>query len=199
MSGPENRRRLVLPGDRLCVIEEFLPKSGTRVLPTGDVISTTIGQPEYNHKKHEVSVKSVKNIEKLKIGDIVLCEVQDAQEKLAGCLILAKNGKKLKNEWSCVIIQAPPTLTVGDLVLARIIEEVSGTYTVTINERGLGVVLAYCDKCGSQLRHGRSGLFCSRCRKTYRKKVVPYYGNINKIVDILGLQSIPTSVSSNGG
>lgn len=199
MVSPENRRRLVLPGDKLCIIEEFVPKSGARALQTGEVISTTIGLTEYNNKKHEISVKSIKNVEKLKVGDIVLCEVQDAQEKLAGCVILASNGKKLKNEWSGVIIQAPSTLTVGDLVLARIIEEVAGTYTLTINERELGVVLGFCDKCGSQLRQGRSGLFCSRCRKTYRKKVVPYYGNINKIADILGLQSISRSVSSDGG
>lgn len=199
MSDSANRKRLVLPGDKLCIIEEFMPRSGAKALPTGDVVSTTIGLPEYDYKKHEVSVKSIKNIEKLKVGDVVLCEVQDAQEKLAGCAILAKDGKKLKNEWSGVIIQAPSALTVGDLVLARIIDEVAGIYTLTVNERGLGIVLAFCDKCGTQLRQGRTGLFCSRCRKTYRKKVTPYYGNINKIADILGFQSIPPLVKSDGG
>jgi len=182
-----------LPGDRLCIIEEFVPKNGARALSTGDVISTTIGHPEYNHKRHEVAVRPVKEIEKLRVGDIVLCVVQDAQEKLAGCSIIARNGKRLKNEWSGVILHAPPTLTIGDLVVAKIIEEVAGIYTLTINERGLGIALAFCDKCGSQLVRGRTGLYCTRCRKTYRKKVVPYYGNINKIADIFGLQLTPTT------
>jgi exosome complex component CSL4 len=190
MSSPEPRKNLVLPGDRLCIIEEFIPKKGAKALPTGDVVSTTIGRPEYDHKRHEVTVTPIKEVEKLNVGDIVLCEVQDAQEKLAGCSIIARNGRRLKNVWSGVIIRAPSTLTVGDLVIAKIIDELAGIYTLTINERGLGIALAFCDKCGSQLIRGRTGLYCTRCRKIYRKKVVPYYGNINKIADIFGLQSM---------
>ncbi len=192
-------RALVLPGDKLCIIEEFIPKHGAKALQTGDVVATVIGQPEYFHKKHEVSVKPLKDVEKLRVGDIVLCEVRDAQEKLAGCSIIAKNGKRLKNEWSGAILQTPTPLTIGDIVVAKIIDEVAGTYTLTINERGLGIVMAFCDKCGYQLRQGRSGLICSRCRKTYRKKIVPYYGNINKIAEMFGLQSAASLVRSNGG
>lgn len=191
MSGAAGDKRIVLPGDRLCVIEEYLPRGGARELRDGRVVALVAGYPNYEHRRHEVSVTPLRSLDKLSKGDLVLCEVRDVQEKVIGCDVIAKQGAPLKQRWSGVVIyqdsrQSP---TIGDLLIARVEDEVAGMYNLTISERGLGCVVAFCDKCGSLLRLTGSGsLACPRCRATFRRRTVSYYGSINKIVEMFGFK-----------
>jgi len=185
------KKGLVLPGDKLCVIEEYTPRWGAKALKDGTVVALVAGYPIYDRRKHEVSVTPLKRIDKLNKGDLVLCEVRDVQDKVIGCDVIAKHGAPLKQRWSGVIIYQDAKLSpsIGDLLIARVENELAGMYNLTINERGLGCVAAFCDKCGSIMHLSSGGsLSCPHCRTTYRRRTVSYYGNINKVVEMFGFK-----------
>lgn len=181
--------RVVLPGDKLCVVEEFMPDSGARALDDGSVVATVAGIAEYNIKSHAVSVKPVKPSVKIKTGDLVLCQVKDVQDKLILCDILAAAGHPVKTHWTAAALhrRGPPAFTVGDILVARIRDEYYGIYTLSVKGRGLGVFQAFCDICGASLRLSGRALFCVRCKRKYSNRpLVPYYGKVNTLLRTFG-------------
>ncbi len=181
--------RLVLPGDRLCVVEEFTPSDGAEALKDGSVVATVTGVAEYDLKRHSVSVKAVKPSVKIKSGDLVLCQVREVQDKLVICDILAAAGHPVKTHWTAAALhrRETPIFTVGDIIVARIRDDYSGIYSLTVRGRGLGVFQAFCDICGAPLTVSGRALFCVRCKRKYTNRpVVPYYGKVNTILKMFG-------------
>jgi len=181
--------RLVLPGDKLCVVEEFIPASGAKALRDGRVVATIPGVADYDVRNHVVSVKPLKPTPKIKAGELVLCQVRDVQDKLLMCDILAAAGRPVRAHWTAAVVQRgeTPILTVGDIVVARVVDEYYGVYTLSVRGRGLGVFQAFCDICGGPLTLSGRALFCLRCKKKYLDRpVVPYYGKVNTLLQSFG-------------
>jgi exosome complex component CSL4 len=181
--------RLVLPGDKLCVVEEFMPGEGAEVLKDGAVVATVAGVAEYDLKRHSVSVKAAKPSVKIRTGDLVLCQVREVQDKLVICDILAAAGHPVKTHWTAAALQRreTPLFTVGDIIVARIREDYSGIYSLTVRGRGLGVFQAFCDICGAPLTLSGRALFCTRCKRKYTNRpIVPYYGKVNTLLKMFG-------------
>jgi exosome complex component CSL4 len=184
--GSKASGRLVLPGEKLCVIEEFIPHKGAAATPKGEVVSTIAGIAEYDLKAHEVEVTPLKTPVKISQGDLVLCQVRSVQERLIVCDIVAVAGRDIKKNWSAAILYEGenPFFTVGDLVVAKVKEEVYGSYTLTVRGRGLGAFQAFCDICGDPLSLRGRDLFCSRCKRKYAgRPLVPYYGKVNTLLN----------------
>ncbi|MCS7142874.1 MAG: exosome complex RNA-binding protein Csl4 [Aigarchaeota archaeon] len=189
------KRDLAFPGKRLCVIEEFLPGRYAFISQGGEVVSSVIGYPVYDTKQHVVSVSSMRPSLKPVVGDVVLCEVREVQDRVVLCDIIAKEGGEVKYRWNGAIVTTPrsgkaslPAFTIGDLVVAVVKSESFGMYELTIDEKGLGVVLAFCDYCGRNLIYRRGSLVCNKCRVAFRRKTVSYYGNREAILSRFGLQ-----------
>ncbi|MCS7145903.1 MAG: exosome complex RNA-binding protein Csl4 [Nitrososphaerota archaeon] len=181
--------RVVLPGDKLCVVEEFIPDSGAKALRDGSVVATVSGIAEYDIKNHTVKVKPAKPSVKIKQGDLVLCQVKDVQDKLIICDILAAAGHTVKTHWTAAALSGrrAPAFTVGDILVARVRDEYYGIYTLTVKGRGLGVFQAFCDTCGGPLTLSGRGLFCNRCKRKYpHRPLVPYYGKVNTLLKTFG-------------
>lgn len=188
------KRKIALPGEKLCVIEEFAPGENTFVSKDGEVLSATIGFPSYDLKRHLVSVEPLKKVSKPKVGDLVLCEVKEVQEKIVICDIIALDEAELKYRWSGILALTPKRrggsveFSIGDLLLAKVVSETYGIYVLSIDDRGLGSVLSFCDSCGRSLTLRGKGLICPNCRITYRRKVVSFYGNRSIILKKFGYQ-----------
>gem|GEM_PF-419472 len=181
--------RLVLPGDKLCVLEEFVPRTGAKALKSGDVVANITGIAEYNIKEHVVSVKALNQPVKIKAGDLVLCQVRDIQEKLIICDIIAAARHPVKTYWTAAILYrgGKPIFTIGDLLVARVRDEYAGIYTLTLKGAGLGAFQAFCDKCGSSLRLSGKALICPGCNRKYSNRpLVPYYGKVNTLLKTFG-------------
>ncbi|MEM3120702.1 MAG: exosome complex RNA-binding protein Csl4, partial [Nitrososphaerota archaeon] len=181
--------RVVLPGDKLCVVEEFMPVSGAKALKNGAVVATVAGIAEYDIKKHLVSVKPLESSIKIRPGDLVLCQVREVQDRLIICDILAAADYKVKTNWTAAVLHrgGTPIFTVGDIIVARVLDEYSGIYTLTVKGRGLGVFQAFCDICGAPLTPRDRTLLCLRCRRRYSNRpLVPYYGKVNTLLKMFG-------------
>jgi len=201
LSGPyemaEDRRQIVLPGEKLCVLEEFLSGKGTSTSADGTVFATVVGKAKFDRKKREVQVEAIKEPDSISIGDIVLGEVKELQSRSAVIKIIGKNGKLLKHQRSAILLAKPGIkdylgqhVSVGDVIIAKVTSIVSGLINVSIWEQGLGVIQAMCDGCGSTMvytKKDKYNVYCPKCGKLDTRKILTNYGNVKMLSEWLGL------------
>ncbi len=182
-----SKLRLV-PGDEVCVIEEFLPGDGAYEVE-GRVRSAVIGYPVTNVDLRVVEVKRVNNkIHLPAVGTVVYGLVVSVREDYALIKILSDS--------RCVKYVTPFTgilhvsqvhdkyvrslhdyIKPGDLLKARVISE-NPPYHVSVRERQLGVVVAYCSACGAELLKQGNTLTCPNCKSTESRKTSAEYGTL---------------------
>jgi exosome complex component CSL4 len=169
--------RLVLPGERLGVVEEYLPGTGVKALKSGHLVATHLGYAEFDRRNHIVSVRPLRAVRKPSVGDTVLATVREIQEKVIWSDILAILGTKLTTSYSGALLRKGQGLDYvpGDIYLARVVDELSGIYTLSVEGKELGLVQGFCDVCGRPLMLKLNHLECRQCRRSYRKKISIHY------------------------
>ncbi|MCF8885174.1 MAG: exosome complex RNA-binding protein Csl4 [Nitrososphaerota archaeon] len=184
---------LVVPGQPLCMIEEFLPGVNVKQLKDGVIVSMKIGIVRYDFSQRIVKVHSLKTIEEIRVGDEVLVEVKDVQEKIAVSEILAVNGRPIKYKRVAIILPNPKIkqemnkfVGVGDLVLAEVVTVFAGVIGVSIWKPRLGAIYSICNSCGNFLKRTEKTLVCTVCGNKEKRKIVPIYGNLAKIGNMIG-------------
>ncbi|MEM2910446.1 MAG: exosome complex RNA-binding protein Csl4 [Nitrososphaerota archaeon] len=193
----EDRRQIALPGEKLCVLEEFLSGKGTSTSLDGTVFATVVGKVKFDRKKREVQVEAIKEPDSVAVGDIILGEVKELQSKSAVIKIIGKNGKILRHQRSATLLAKPGSkeslgqhVSVGDVLLAKVTSIISGLINVSIWEPGFGVLQAMCDRCGSimgYVKKDKYNVYCSKCGRFDTRKILTHYGNAKRISDWLGL------------
>jgi len=179
--------QLVLPGEPLGVIEEFIPDSGTYV-KDGVIYSKVVGRALIDYLNKRVSVFPVTQGAKVpKVGSIVVGQVSGVQTQFATIRIF-KIGRHMLSGFFTGLLhvadaQARFTESMfdvckpGDIVRAKVISDKNRLYHLTIKDRSLGVLYAFCSKCGDVLQQqGRSGLRCPRCGNVEKRKTAIDYG-----------------------
>ena len=66
----------------------------------------------------------------------------------------------------------------GDMVIAKVISDKNALYHLTAQDDNLGVVLAFCTKCGNELKLTQEELFCDNCGKKEKRKIAVSYGSV---------------------
>jgi len=184
---------LVSPGEPICVTEEYMPGENVRLDKGGVVVSILRGKVSYDHERRIVRVEPLKLVEKLKVGDKVLVEIKEVQDKIAIASILSINGRLVKHPKTAVILPNPGMkktmdqyVGIGDLVVASVVTTFMGVIGLSIWRQDLGVVLARCNKCSGMLKKVGKSLICVRCGKREKRKIVPQYGSIAYLISIMG-------------
>ncbi|MCS7094535.1 MAG: exosome complex RNA-binding protein Csl4 [Thaumarchaeota archaeon] len=185
-------KRLVLPGERVGVIEEFIFKEGLWANRRGEIIAKKVGTVNYELRRHEVALRPLKRDARPKTGDIVLAAVRELQDRVMWCDILGVAGIKKALRYSGAILRTSKLLdfNVGDLVLAKVVDDTFGTYTLSVEGKELGLVLGFCDFCGRTLADRVNVLHCNSCRRTFRKKVSIQYRNFGKLLFMFPVETM---------
>lgn len=172
--------------------EEFLPGFNVKLHKDGVIASLKSGFVKYDKKRRVVNVQPLKPVDEVKVGDKVLVEVKEVQDKIAIVDVIAVNGKPLKHPRAAVILPTPEMrddmgeyVGIGDLVLALVITVFAGVIGLSIWRPGLGAVLSLCDRCGGMLRKRGRDLICTRCGNKEKRKIVPFYGNITQLSSMI--------------
>lgn len=176
----------VVPGDGVCVAEEFLPGSG--VYEDGGVIrSSSVGFTSIDLRSRVLSVRPIKHPYLPSRGEVVCAVVTVLHEELAVARLFAsESGRRYANPFTGLlhvsqvhekfVRNLSELLAVGDIIKARVLNS-SVPYMLTVREARLGVVLAYCSICGTQLRRQSTDtLRCPRCDNVERRKLSLDYG-----------------------
>ena len=176
----------VLPGDRLGVVEEFLPGIGTYE-KEGTIYSNFTGTAKIDNKNKRVTVAPTTRMPELpKEGTTVLASVTHVQEKMATVSIWKIDGRSLQNPFTAIlhISSSSPryernmseVCKAGDIIRARVIDTTNRIPQLTTAGRGLGVVKGFCSKCGGILTLVNRRLQCSSCGNMERRRLAEDYG-----------------------
>ncbi len=178
MATPQNN--IVLPGEKLCVEEEYIPSVGTYG-EDGIVRAAIIGRVKYDIINRRVYIKPIKNPIIPKTGDIVIGVVKQMRDELAIINIVGYDINNLfKHSFTGILHISQiaetriPTLydviRIGDIVRAKVLNNYI-PILLSIKEPRLGVVQAYCSRCGSPLVKLGDKLQCSFCGNIENRKI----------------------------
>src|SRR3989304_3388333 len=64
----------------------------------------------------------------------------------------------------------------GDIIRAKVISDKNQVYHLSTNDKGLGVMYAFCSQCSSLLEPRRHEMQCPECGNVERRKIALDYG-----------------------
>jgi len=178
--------KFVLPGERLGVIEEFIPDAGTYV-KDGVIYSKVVGRALLDLLNKRVSVYPLVHGARVpNIGGIVLGQVASVQNESASIRIFKVGGKMLSGFFTGVLHVSDVQMRYvesmydickpGDIIRAKVISDKNRVYHLSIKDRNLGVIYAFCSQCGFMLELWRHAMRCPKCGKIEKRKTALDYG-----------------------
>jgi exosome complex component CSL4 len=185
-SSERKNSQFVLPGERLGVIEEFTPDTGTYV-KDGIIHAGVVGHALVDLANKRVSVHPLIHEARVpKVGNTVLGQVSNAQTENAGVRIFKIDNKPLSGFFSGALHVSDVQLSYvesmfnvckpGDIIRAKVISEKNQISHLSTEDKSLGVVYAFCSECGFALELKRQSLYCPRCGNTEKRKIAYDYG-----------------------
>jgi exosome complex component CSL4 len=185
-SSEQKSGQLVVPGERLGVIEEFIPDDGTYV-QDGVIYSKVIGRVLLDLTHRRVSVHQLVHGAKVPItGSTVMGQVSNAQAETAGVRIFEIGTEEVNGVFTGILHVSDVQLKYvdsmfdickpGDIIRAKVISEKNRTYHLSTKDKNLGVVYAFCSNCGNILQPKRQGMLCSKCGRVETRKIAADYG-----------------------
>lgn len=185
-SSEKKSGQFVLPGERLGVIEEFIPDVGTYI-KEGAIYSKIVGRSLLDFLNKRVSVYPlVRGVKVPEIDSIVLGQVTRVQRQNAFVRIYKIGKNQLSGFFTCLLHISDVRLTYVDsmfnvckpvdIIRAKVVSGRNGIYHLAIKDKKLGVVFAFCSQCGYMLERRQYKLHCPRCGKIERRKTALDYG-----------------------
>jgi len=177
---------LVVPGERLGVIEEFVPDSGTYV-KDGVIFSKIVGRSLVDLQNRRVSVYPASEGAVVpKLSGTVLGQVGNAQSDNVLVRIFKVGNKKISGEFGGIlhisdvsdryVTSMNDVCKPGDIIRAKVISEKNRIFHLTTNDKNLGVLDAFCSRCGNLLEPERYELRYPKCGNIESRKMAPDYG-----------------------
>jgi len=177
---------LVLPGERLGVIEEFTPDAGTYE-KNGVIYSKIVGRALCDLQTRRVSVYPVVNeVVVPKVGTIVIGQIGNAQSDNVLVRIFRVGKKKVSGNFGGILHVSDVSdryvdamsdvVKTGDIVRAKVISAKNQIFHLSTNDRNLGIIHAFCSRDATLLLQDNYDLKCPKCGNVERRKIAPDYG-----------------------
>ena len=186
-SSEQRNGNLVLPGERLGVIEEYIPDSGTYVRD-GVIYSKIVGRALMDMLNRKVSVYPIIDGAVVpRVGATVIGQVGNAQSDNVLVRILGVgNKKKLSGVFSGIlhvsdvsdryINSMSEVCKPGDIIRAKVISEKNQINHLTTADKNLGAIYAFCSLCSTLLEQRRNEMHCPKCGNIEKRKTAFDYG-----------------------
>ena len=177
---------LVLPGERLGVIEEFIPDSGTYV-NDGIIYSKIVGRALMDLLSKRVSVYPlIVGVTVPEVNTIVVGQVGNAQSDNVLVRIFKVGSKKLSGIFTGILHISDAheryvktmneVCRPGDILRAKVISDKNQIYHLSTKDKGLGVVYGFCSVCSGLLEPKRYEMRCSKCGNIEKRRMALDYG-----------------------
>ncbi len=186
----EDSEKLVLPGTRLAVTEEFIGGSGT-YSEENFVYSAVTGKVVIDLERHEISVLTKPQTASIpKIGDQIIGRIVNVSRQMTTVAVSYINNRFVHPAYTMVIHisqlskeyleTADDAVCLADIVRAKIIDAKTIPLQGSLIGSQLGVVLATCSQCAGELEKiGRNKLKCTNCSYIQRRATTIDYGKSN--------------------
>lgn len=168
------------PGDFICKEEEYLAHKNVYIDEEGNIRAAVIGKLIYDSVNRRVFVKPLKEIKIPRPGETVIGWVTSTRDDVAFVKIVGYDLTKTFKHIFSAILHISQVVEVkgenmynyvrlGDIVKAKVLNEYL-PLLISIKEPRLGVLLAYCSRCGSHLYLDNGKLVCSACGNIEQRK-----------------------------
>jgi exosome complex RNA-binding protein Csl4 len=185
LSKGSNEKKAVLPGDFLASPEEFV--AGKNTYEQEDSVRATLpGRVERDLSKREVTVRPATLARTLKVGDVVVGQVEAAMTSTAGVKISYLNGVASHASFPGTIFtrgerggrgERRTYVKLGDVVRAKVTSTLNGMNQLSLDEQHLGVLASLCGVCGTPLpRGGGETARCETCGSVEERKFADDFG-----------------------
>jgi exosome complex component CSL4 len=174
------KEKLVVPGSKIGVIEEFNAGNGTYEVD-GVIYSQLIGDARADTKYRTVSIRPKISPIYPTEGREIIGVVEVVQEKLAVINIMKIGDSALSKPFTGFlhISAASPRYAKNmreickpmDRIRAKIINISGGFIRLMTSDHNLGVLKTFCSNCGYQLSLKRTVLKCERCKNIEKRKL----------------------------
>ncbi|MFX0031924.1 MAG: exosome complex RNA-binding protein Csl4 [Candidatus Hodarchaeota archaeon] len=189
-----NNKDIVITGQYLGVVEEFLPDKQSSYIKDGKIYATKTGIILIDKNKKEIEIKSHQEEDRktVKIGDIVIGTVLFLRQYSIGLNFHTINNKlhfnssyfgnihvsQISHKYVDKISDA---FQITDIVRAKVIEQTTNEFKLSTVGNNLGVIHADCVICGTPLEKiGHNKLRCTRCGNVETRKLANDYRNVNE-------------------
>ena len=181
---------LVITGQYLGVVEEFLPDEQSTFVKEGEIFATKTGTISINSKrKIEIDTHQEEDRKTVKIGDIVLGPIIFLRKYSVGLNFYTINRKihfnssylgnihvsQISNKY---VEKVKDAFQLTDIVRAKVAEQNANEFTLSTVGKHLGVIHADCSICGTVLdKVGFNKLKCSLCGNIEKRKLADDYNS----------------------
>ncbi|MBD3227419.1 MAG: RNA-binding protein [Candidatus Lokiarchaeota archaeon] len=186
MSTPESGD-LVIPGEKIGVIEMFIPGHGT-FEKDGVIYSSVLGYLNINMKKRSVNVNKKGNFAIPEVGTIVNARVERIRRNSAMVSITNEEGLEysaiqegmvhISQTAKSYVENMSDAFNQDDIIKAKMTHTDRNPFQLSTVGKKLGVVLAFCRRCGAQLVRKGAKLRCPECGNKEHRKLSKYYGKM---------------------
>jgi len=185
---------IALTGQKLGVVEEFLPDKHSTFVKEGQIYATKSGLVDIDSEKRKIKVEThrEKKRKTIKVGDIVLGNILFLRQYSVGLHFYTINGKVHFNSGffgnihvsqisDRYVEKIQEAFQITDIIRARVIKLNYTEYDLSTSEKHLGVVYADCAICGTPLaKISHNKLRCERCGNQEIRKIADDYRNVEQ-------------------
>jgi len=183
---------IVLIGQYLGVVEEFLPDKQSTFIKDGKIFASKTGTINVNDKERKIDINThqEKDRKVVEIGDTVIGAILFLRQYSVGISFYTINKKIHFNSSyfgnihvsqisSRYVEKIRDAFQITDIVRARVLEQNYTEFKLSTTGKNLGVIYADCVICGNPLtKIGYNKLQCSRCGNHETRKLADDYGNV---------------------
>jgi len=169
---------LVLPGDKIGSIEEYLKGEGVFEY-NGYIYSYLSGILNINFKERIVNVKPLKTSKILFKGNKVIAKVNSVSKNFAECSIIFIEETLQKCDILANLYLGKRNfynLLPNDYIRAKVINTRTNII-LSIKEKEYGIIYADCNVCGEPFYLDKNimQLLCKNCKNKRKVKISPFY------------------------
>jgi exosome complex component CSL4 len=183
---------VVLTGQFLGVVEEFLPDKQSTFVKDGQIYASKSGLLNIDDEKRIIKIKTHQDEDRkiAKVGDIVIGPILFLRQYSVGINFHTINRKIHFNSSyfgnihvsqisDRYIEKIQDAFQITDIVRAKIIELNYNEFNLSTTGKNLGVIYADCVICGTPLvKIGHNKLRCERCGNQETRKLANDYRNV---------------------
>jgi exosome complex component CSL4 len=187
-------KSIVLTGQYLGVVEEFLPDKKSTFVRDGQIFATKSGLLNIDEKKRKIKIKTHQEKDRkiVQIGDIVVGTIVFLRQYSVGLNFYIINDKihfnsdyfgniHVSQVSDKFVEKIQDAFQITDIIRAKVLEQETNEYKLTTVGKELGVIYADCVICGESLdRIGYNKLRCPRCGNVEIRKLANDYSDVNK-------------------
>ncbi len=194
MKESAKNNEIVITGQYLGVVEEYLPDKQSTYVREGQIYATKTGIVNINKDRRAIEIKSLQEEDRktVKTNDIIIGTIRFLRLYSVGISFATINNKihfnssyfgniHVSHISHKFIEKISDAFQITDIVRAKVIRQEQNEYSLSTVGKNLGVIHADCRICGTTLEKiGVDRLRCPRCGKVENRKLASDYGNVTE-------------------